>query len=88
MTGGTLSGFLGTHYDRRVFGSRVSYALKRTAEELEVPPRPTSIVEDVGRAGFYPLLFAYYLLESRLLKRTSAPDGMIGYSMTIDKKIS
>jgi len=87
MTGGALSGFLGTTYDKRVFGSRISFAMKRTAEELEVPPVPTSIVEDVGRACCYPLLFTYYLCESRLLKRTSAPDGGLGYSMTIDNKI-
>ena len=91
MTGGVLSGGLGplgTTYDGRVFGSRIAYALKRTAEELELPPRPISPVEKLGLACCYPILFTYYLLESRLLKRTSAPDGRPGYSMTIDKVVS
>lgn len=91
MTGAVLeglSGMLSTSYDRRVFGSRISFALKRTADELEAPPRPISPVEYVGLAFCYPILFTYYLWESRLLKRTTAHDEGPGFSMTIDKVVS
>jgi hypothetical protein len=74
-------------YDTRVFGSRISYALKRTAEELEIPPS-AGFVREAAITCLYPAAFTYFLWQSRLLKRTEAPDGGTGYSMTIDKVIS